>query len=331
MFKFGLIGAGRSAIRLVRCIDSIEGAQISHISAETEYEATKFADNHAIGNVCKDYKELIQIQEIKAIIVSVPHFLHYQMVKDALNAGKHVMCEKPFTIDIENGRELISLAEKKGLKIGIIFQKRFHDAMLKAKELIDKGKLGKIIQTQINVFWKRDPPYFEESKWRNKWKTAGGGALMTQSIHFIDLLIWFLGDPELISALYGTLIHDIEVEDNAAVLLKFQDSIFTSIQVSTSVAPNFPGIIRIYGTEGSINIKGFKLTFMDKDGKVLTFPDPYPDMSVDEFKNIARVRLFEEFIGSIRQNRPTKIDGKEGLKAVKIIKDIYEYGQTFGN
>ena len=149
-------------------------------------EVNKIHEAHGVPDemVFADYHDLLNLPEVEVVIVSVPHNLHYAITLDALNAGKHVLCEKPLAMNMEQGQEMIALAQEKGLILGTFFQNRFFDASQKVKEIIQNGEIGQILHAQCNVLWYRDQEYYDTSPWRGKWTSEGGGSLINQAQPF---------------------------------------------------------------------------------------------------------------------------------------------------
>ncbi len=328
--KFGIIGSGNSATNIVRSLSVIDNARIIGITSKNLTQAKQLAGQESvrIENIIDDTTLLLENPEIEAVIISVPHHLHFPLVMDALNAGKHVLCEKPLAITVKQGEEMIGLAKEKQLKLGTFFQMRFNQSALKAKEIIDHKQLGQLMHAQANVLWQRDQDYYDKSAWRGKWKTEGGGSLINQASHTIDLLIWLLGEPKLVFGMFGAKTHNIEVDDNAASLVLFENDVYASIHTSTSIRPGFPAEIKIYGTDGAIVLKGDTVQFTDAQGNYEEFNYQQATVASEndpkKFSKISHEALLRDFIQSVQDDRPPKVDGYEGMRAIKVIRAIYE-------
>ncbi len=325
---FGLIGAGNSASNIATSITNMENCQLKGVTSKPLEGAKDLAKNLGLEKVYESNEELLMDPEIDAVVISVPHGLHHPLTMQALNAGKHVLCEKPLAISMEQGNEMVSTAESKGLKLGTFFQMRFNDASIKAKEIVESGQLGKILHGQVNVLWHRDKEYYTESSWRGKWATEGGGSLINQSSHSIDLMIWLIGKPKKLFGVYGAKTHEIEVDDNAAAVVIFDNEAYGTIQTSVSVKPGYTGKINVFGTKGGISLIGNTLVWTKEDGSVeeLDFAVKQVGSSNDpkKFDMKSQINLISDFVDAVQNNRSPKVDGKEGLRAIQVITGIYE-------
>jgi predicted dehydrogenase len=327
LLKFGLIGAGNSAKNIIASISGIEKAKLVAIASADLDESKKVAAANHIPTVYNTYQELLANPEIQCVIVSVPHNLHHPITMDALRAGKHVLCEKPLAMDLAQGKEMIEMARTKDLRLGTFFQNRFLDASQNAKQIVTQGGIGQLLHAQVHVLWYRDQPYYDSSPWRGKWATEGGGSLINQASHSIDLMIWLAGKPKTVFGAFGAKTHKIEVDDNAAAVVLFENGVYATIQTSTSVQPGYPAKVALFGTEGSIVIDGNVLQITHKDGKVETrdFDGPQVGSANDpkKFSLQAQRRLLENYIDAVLSHTDPIVNGYEGLRAIEVIKAIY--------
>jgi UDP-N-acetyl-2-amino-2-deoxyglucuronate dehydrogenase len=222
---------------------------------------------------------------------------------------------------------MIETAKSKNLTLGTFFQMRFNEASQKAKEMVDNGELGKIIHAQVNVLWYRNQEYYNNSPWRGKWATEGGGSLINQSCHSIDLMIWLVGQPKTVFGFFGAKTHDIEVDDNSATVVRFENDAYATIQTSTSLEPGYTNKVNIFGDKGGISIVGNSLTITHQDGTIenLDFEKQVGSASDPKlFSMKAQNALIKDFIGAVENKRPPLVDGKEGLRAIEVIQAIYK-------
>ena len=326
--KYGLIGAGSSAGNIATSLKTIDHAKLIAIAAKTKEEAAALEDKLDEGVICENYENLLKIEEIDAVIISVPHSLHHPITMAALKAGKHVLCEKPLAVTMEQGNEMIAAAKEKNLKLGTFFQMRFDDAAQKAKEIVEDGTLGQLLHAQVNVMWYRDQDYYDNSPWRGKWATEGGGSLINQSCHSIDLMTWLVGKPKTVFGVFGAKTHKIEVDDNSAAVVLFDNDVYASIQTSTSLQPGYSGKINLYGSKGSISLVGNSLTHTKEDGTVdtLDFGVKQVGSANDpkKFSLKSQQRMLLDFTEAVQKDRSPEVDGFEGMRAVEIIRAIYE-------
>jgi predicted dehydrogenase len=328
--KIGLIGAGSSATNIATTITTMPDLELAAICDINEDAAQKLADQFSIPIVITAYHDLLA-QPVDFVVVSLPHGLHKQVTIDCLEAGKHVLVEKPIATSVEDAEAMIASARDHGLKLGVHFQNRFIDAVQEAKKLIDGGSLGRILQASVSVMWYRDTEYYTGSSWRGTWASEGGGSLINQAIHPIDQMLYLVGDVTTVFGAWGHLVHYIEVDDNSCAAFVFQSGAFGTIQTSTSTKAAFPAKLTIFGSEGGLEIEGNILSTFNIDGKservdyaameggqVASATDP------KKFSPVAHGRLMADFAAAIREDRDPLVTGEEGLRSIKLIRAVYE-------
>lgn len=333
--KYGLIGVGVGAEFATKGLKLIEDKNIAKIVAVTsahEHRVKAFAEKYGIEKWFTDYRKMLR-EDIDAVIISTPHYLHFPMTIDALEAGKHVLVDKPMAINLNQVDEMIRRAEKYGLKLGVIFQSRFDERVRKIKNAVDSGEFGKIIMGEAVVEWFRTQEYYDKSVWRGRWSTEGGGALINQAIHTIDLLVWIMGEVDELWALTNTIGHNIEVEDLAVAMIKFKNGAFGVIQGSTAIYPGLPTRLEIHGLKGTAILEGEVLKLFAVEGK-----ESYSETEEKKgLKSWARPeavppinhsRVIEDFTRAILEDRKPFIDGYEGRRSLEVIRAIYKSGLT---
>ncbi|MBD3349992.1 MAG: hypothetical protein GF364_00720 [Candidatus Lokiarchaeota archaeon] len=320
--KAGIIGTGWSANNIAKAINWLKNVELEGVCNHKITTAVKFGEIYDIPFVTDDYKHLIERKCIDFVIVSLPHALHCEVTLAALESDKHVLVEKPLATNLADGNKMVNLAKEKGLNLGIYYQNRFNESTIKAKEIIDAGILGILMQANISVFLKRDPPYYKDNSWRGTWKLEGGSALINQAVHEIDLLMYLLGDIERVTGFYGTRFQNIETEDTACAAFKFQNGVFGTLQCTTAVKTPFPPTINIFGTEGAIQIQKSLVKHIKADGKSQTFKNL--DFNLRDIKTAAHKSIISDFVTSIIEHKAPAVPGKEGLKALEFILGIYK-------
>ena len=245
--------------------------------------------------------------------------------------------EKPIDISTERADALISECQKAGVKLGVIFQDRFKPDICRLRDLIRDGKLGRPLLVDARVKWYRPPEYYGDSRWRGTWALDGGGALMNQGIHTVDLLLWLLGDLKIIKARTATLLHNIETEDTALALLEFSSGALGTLQATTAAYPGYPRRVEITGTEGTVVLEGDNILKADLRGRPLTLiredlgdQNPSPSSPVvSDFRGHQLV--IEDFIRAIRENGTPRCDGADGRRSVAAIEEIYRMAGRIHN
>ena len=322
--KFGILGCGMVANIHARAIKEIGDAELVALCDSDRERACVFAEQYD-AHPYFDYGEMLA-SDIDVVCVCTPSSFHARNAIDALEAGKHVVLEKPMAFTAREADEVIASSDKSGKKITVISQLRFSEDVKKVKNLIQSGAFGNI--TLCNLFMKyyRSREYYSQSAWKGKLAFDGGGALMNQGIHGVDLLIYIMGDIRSVSGKIGTLSHDVETEDTAVATAEFECGALGIIEASTCAYPGFARRIEIHGDRGYVIIRESKIeklmidgqdTDVSDDGGVSPAGDP-SDLSVEMHK----VQI-ENLIGAIGGKEDLLIDAREGKKAVAVIEKIY--------
>lgn len=324
VFRWGIVGCGNIAHFHAKAIQELERARLVACTSRSEGAAKKFAQEFQI---CwyPNLNELLDNVDI--ISVCTPSGSRKDIVLEAARRGVHVITEKPLEVSLAAIDLMLEAVEKHGIILGCVFQSRFGKAEQELKRLLDAGEFGRIVLGEVDVRWFRSQEYYESANWRGTWKYDGGGALMNQSIHSVDLLQWYLG---LVVRVFGwtkTLVRRIEVEDTAVAVLEFQSGALGVIKGCTSVAPGFARKIGIYGAGGSAEIVGETLVrygFHASKGEVLVAEEGDPSSDPMAFPYQNHKRQLADFLNAVREGRPPLVDGKEARKAVEIILAIYK-------
>jgi UDP-N-acetyl-2-amino-2-deoxyglucuronate dehydrogenase len=330
-WNFGIIGAGLIADFHAKAIQSLRNARLLGICGTNSQKVRILAEKYG----CKaysGYEEMLRSGEIDIVTITTPSGAHMEPAIEAARCGKHVICEKPLEISLNRIDRMIDSHSKAGTKLGGIFNYRFNDNLKYLKNAVEKGRFGTITYASVHVPWWRNESYYKDS-WHGTLKLDGGGALMNQAIHMIDILQYLMGPVESLQAYTATLAHQIEVEDTATAILKFRNNALGMIYGSTA---SFPGQFRrleITGTKGTVVVveNSFKIwQFADQteeDTEIFNrfnqieggggVSDPAAIQFEPHARNIAA------FIESIESGLPFEIDGQEARKAVEIILAIY--------
>ncbi|MDY4610530.1 MAG: Gfo/Idh/MocA family oxidoreductase [Sphaerochaetaceae bacterium] len=277
---------------------------------------------------------------IEAVCITTPSGYHLDPVLAAMRAGKHALVEKPLEITAERCDEIINAAKHAGVKLSGIFQSRFHDAPRLIKKAIEDGKFGTIVLADAQIKWFRTQEYYDSGAWRGTWKVDGGGVLMNQSIHAIDLLQWFMGEVKEVSAFTSTSAHErIEVEDTGAAVLKFANGAIGVIEGTTGAYPGTLKKIEICGSKGSALLEEESLKvwkFVDETDEDERIRAEFLEATSSgggasdprAINTHGHERQFEDFADAILHDRAPFITGEDAKKSVEIIRAIYESAQS---
>ena len=233
----GIIGCGRIAVNHVAALRSIEDVDVVAVADVDAGRAQEFARRHKVGLAYAGAEQMFDAG-LDAVTVCSPHMAHAEGVLAAARHGVHVLCEKPIAVDLDEADRMVEAAAQAGVLFGVLFQRRFWPAAARIRRAIDEGRLGRPISGGVVARFHRDAAYYAEP-WRGRWETEGGGVLMTQAIHHIDLLQWFMGPATRVTGRYATLAHHdfIEVEDTVGAVIEFASGGVATIQAATTFAP----------------------------------------------------------------------------------------------
>lgn len=330
-WNFGIIGAGMVADFHAKAIQNIKNARLIGCCDQDPDKARLLAEKYKCGTF-GNYRDMLRSDEIEIVTIATPSGAHMEPAVMAASYGKHVICEKPLEISLRRIDKMIDAHAKSGTMLGGIFNYRFNEPVRLLKKVVDQGRFGTISYAAVYVPWWRSNDYYKNS-WHGTRKLDGGGALINQSIHMIDLLQYIMGPLDSLQAYIATLGHPIEVEDTATAILRFRNNALGVIYGSTA---SFPGQFRrleITGTKGTVIMvdSSFKTwQFVDqseKDPEILKkfseiesgggVSDPMAIPFQPHARNIAA------FIESVETGLPFEIDGMEARKAVEIVLAIY--------
>ncbi len=337
-YRFGIIGCGVISNFHAAAIKDIPGAELVAVMDRNKLRAARLAD----ANHCAWYDDLRQFcrHEMDIVTVCTPSGLHKEPAIAAIRAGKHVIVEKPLDINLQRCDAIIEAAEKAGVKLATIFPSRWSECNRMMKEAVENRWFGRLTMGDTYVKWWRTQEYYDSGAWRGTWKMDGGGALMNQSIHNIDLIQWFMGGVESVMAMSGLLAHRrIEVEDTAVAVLKFKNGALGVIEGATSVYPGLLKKIEIHGNRGTVVVEQDNIVFwkfagptpLDSKVKKMMSSVKAGTGGASDPKAISSVghrKQFEDFIQSVETGGKPLVDGKEGRKSVEIILAIYKSART---
>jgi predicted dehydrogenase len=336
---FGIIGTGMISKFHARAIADVRGAKLVACFNRTPEKADKFAEEFG----CQAYHSLdamLADDKVDAVAITTASGAHMEPAIAAAKASKHVIIEKPLEVTLKRCDQIINACEKYGVKLSTVFQSRFHDSSLKMKQAVDTGRFGTLTLGDAYVKWWRSQEYYDSGAWRGTWKLDGGGALMNQAIHTVDLLMWLMGPVAKVQAFTATLAHKrIEVEDVAAATLTFANGALGVIEASTGVYPGYLKRIELHGTRGSAVLE-------EEDIKSWEFADKArgDDAILEAMKNKkssgggaadpaaighhGHAKQFQDFVKSIKNDTTPAIDGPEARKSVEVILAIYQSAKT---
>ncbi|MHB8899370.1 MAG: Gfo/Idh/MocA family protein [Thermoguttaceae bacterium] len=336
---FGIIGCGMISNFHAKAIADVDGAELVACFDMVRDSADRLAK--ATG--CRAYyslDEMLADPKVDIVTIGTPSGAHMDPAIAAAKAGKHIIVEKPLEITLEKCDRIIEACRHAGVVVSTIFPSRFHDSSLKIRKAIDGGRFGRMTMGDAYIKWYRTQKYYDSGAWRGTWALDGGGALMNQAIHTVDLLTWFMGPVAEISAKTALLGHTgIEVEDVAVASLRFASGALGTIEASTAVYPGYLKRVELHGLAGSAMMEEEDIVKWD-------FSQPAPEDDAIKAKMASRTsggggaadpaaighhghaHQFQDVVTAIRQGRQPSIDGPEGRRSVEIILAIYKAAET---
>lgn len=328
VIKFALIGCGRIAKRHAEQI-----VNYGVLTAVCDVDASKamvLAKTYNVPYYLSVDELLAQQKQTDVMVICTPNGLHAQHSILALKHGFHVLCEKPMAIKVSDCEEMIKIAEKNNKRLFIVKQNRFNPPVVALRNVIDSGKLGKVLSVQLNCFWNRNEDYYANS-WKGT-KELDGGTLFTQFSHFIDLLYWLIGDLKEVSAIGANQNHQntIEFEDTGVVILKFYNGTLGTINYTVnSFEKNMEGSLTVFGEKGTVKIGGQYLNELEyqciDNYKIENLPSGNPPNNYGNYQGSMSNHhyVYENVIDVLSNKGTIATIGFEGLKTVEIIEKIY--------
>lgn len=341
-FGFGIVGCGMIANFHAKAVADIDGASVVACYDAVPAAADKFAQ----CNGCTAYHELDKMlasPDVNVVTVCTPSGAHMEPAVAAAEAGKHVIVEKPLEVTLTRCDRIIQATEKAGVVLSTIFPSRFHESARLMKDAVEKGRFGRLTIGDAYVKWYRTQDYYDSGEWRGTWKLDGGGALMNQAIHSVDLLAWLMGPVREISAHTATLAHErIEVEDVAVATLQFENGALGVVEATTAAYPGSLKKIELHGSAGSALLEEEDITcwkFAEETesdrqlrermaGRTETGGGAADPAAIGHH---GHTEQFKNVLDAIKNKTKPLIDGPEGRRSVEIILAVYqaaEAGQT---
>jgi predicted dehydrogenase len=339
---FAIVGCGMIARFHAQALAHIPGTRIAALVSRTRTNGEKLLSDlaHEPVPIVATVDEAVKLPGVDAVIITTPSGAHQEPSLVAAQAGKHVVVEKPLEITEARCDAIIQGCEHHGVKLCTIFPSRFADSSTTLKAAVDAGRFGRLTLGETTCKWWRSQAYYDEGGWKGTQALDGGGALMNQAIHSVDLLLWMMGEAVSVVGFTAMLAHErIEVEDTAVAAIRFRNGALGVIQATTSVHPGYPKTIAIHGDKGSAVIEQedvlrwdfspelptdaeVKQRFAAKVGASGGAADPKA-ISFEGHR-----RQLADFVHAIQTGGTPRVDGREGRKAVAVIRAIYESNRT---
>jgi UDP-N-acetyl-2-amino-2-deoxyglucuronate dehydrogenase len=345
---FAIIGPGKVGGVHARILSGLPGARLVAACGHNTERTAAFAERYGV-RAYTDIAALLDDRDVHAVIICTPHPQHAGQAVAAMDAGRHTLIEKPMGVTPADCDAIIGAAARNRVKLGMVSQRRQYEPVRRVKDAVDAGKIGKPILGTVTVLGWRGPEYYAMDAWRGKWDAEGGGVLVNQTSHQLDLFQWIMGPVEEVFAYWDNLTHPyIEVEDTAVAVLRFRNGALGSIVVSNCQKPGIHGNIHVHGSNGAtvgVQTDGGSMFFV---GQVARVDPPINDLwtvpgeegllaewqaedrqrieSIDIMSHYTAIQV-ADFVQAICDDRAPKVPGEEGRRAVDLFDAIYRAGR----
>lgn len=333
-YKVGIVGCGNIFPMHALPVSRLENAELAAVCDIKKDRAEK-ASKDLNCRYYIDYKEMIDKEDIDVVHICTPHYMHAPIAIYAANAKKHVLTEKPMSISIEDAEAMIKAAKDNNVTLGVIFQNRYNPGSVLIKETLDSGALGNIRSGRLIVTWDRSDEYYSKSDWKGTWDKEGGGVVIDQAIHTMDLMRWFVNSEiDYIEANIGNRAHEkIEVEDVAEGVIKYKSGVVTGFFTINYYTYDAPVEIELHCEKGVVKMIGDRASIKFYDGREL-IAENNPNETFDYgngvkgYWGISHVKQIKNFYECLENGLTPDVSGEEAYKTQKMICDIYESGKT---
>ncbi|MDF2962259.1 MAG: oxidoreductase [Paenibacillus sp.] len=317
--KFAILGCGVIAEIHANAIRETEEAELVAVCDNDPFKGRQFAGKHG-GTLYHELEQMLQNEEIEVVSICTPSGFHADQAILAARAGKHVLAEKPMAICLDDAKRMISVCKEQGVLLGTIFPRRMSPAAQFVKKWIQDGRLGKLSLCDASMKIYRSQQYYDSAGWRGTWDIDGGGAMMNQGIHTVDLLQWLAGPVQSVYGKARTLLRQIEVEDTAVSLLEFKNGAVGVLEVTTTSYPDFGQRLELHGEKGSIIYKEDEIVLLKVEGEEVPIPKFKPFQVIPDGHRMQ----IRDMALAVQENLIPVVPGEEGLHALEIILGTYE-------
>lgn len=337
MSQIGIIGAGNISETHARAALEIDGVEIAAVYGTNPDKRARLAQLYG-GVAYGDLGAFLAHKPMDMVMIGSPSGLHAEQGVAAARQRLHVLVEKPIDVNTRSVDLLINECQQARVKLGVCFQDRVAPDVVRLKQLVDAGRLGKPILVSGRVKWYRPQEYYRDSRWRGIFALDGGGALMNQGVHTVDLLLWLMGEVARVNAKAITALHDIEVEDTLVATMEFANGALGTLEAATSAYPGYSRRIELTGSEGTIILEDNQIVAVDLRNPGDDVVSPQPSSKGDSTNQSATSpvvsdvsghrRILEDFLRAIETDGKPVCDGYEGRRSVELVQAIYESSRT---
>ncbi|MDF2504837.1 Gfo/Idh/MocA family oxidoreductase [Clostridium sp.] len=333
IFKAAIIGCGNIFPMHAQSVKALENAEIVAVCDLKEDRAREKA-NEFNCNFYTDYREMLLNEDIDVVHICLPHYLHPEVAIYVARLGKNILTEKPMSIKLEDAENMIKVVKDNNVTLGVIFQNRYNPGSKLIKNILQSGELGKILSGKIEVTWDRTDEYYNQSDWKGTWEMEGGGVIIDQAIHTMDLMRWFVdSDIDYIDANISNRAHEIiQVEDSAEGVIKYKNGVVTAFHAINYYTYDAPVKIELHCENGIANMIGNRAHIKLKDGREFIADDNPEDVfhygnGTKGYWGTSHKKQIKNYYDAISLGIQPDITGEEAIKTQKMICSIYESGK----
>lgn len=334
---FGIIGCGVIADFHAQAIANVKGAKLVGVADQIPEPVARMVAKHQVPFSTTKVDELLARPDIHIVCVTTPSGAHLEPALAAINAGKHLVVEKPIEITVERVDQLLKAADARGVKIAAIFQSRFGHGARTVKAALDAGRFGRLVLCSAYVKWHRAPEYYRG--WKGTLKLDGGGAVMNQGVHAVDMLQWFAGMPEEVFAWKTRRVHEkIEAEDTAVAALRFKNGACGTIEATTAAYPGFNKRLEITGEHGSVILEDDRIlawSFRHEQPEDAAIRASGQEGGIGggasdptKISFYGHQLQLQDLVDAIRENRKPALEGRDARNAVALIRALYASAES---
>jgi UDP-N-acetyl-2-amino-2-deoxyglucuronate dehydrogenase len=347
VYNISIAGCGKVAHLHARAIQGISNAHLAAVWSRRPGSAEEFALRYNT-KAYSDISLMIKENNIDLVIVCTPHPYHKQPAVEAALAGANVLVEKPLAASLTDCDDIIEACRRASVKLGVISQRRWYEPVKRVREAIENGKIGKPVLATVTMLGWRDKAYYDSDDWRGTWKDEGGGVLVNQAPHQLDIMLWFMGEVDELYGLWRNLNHPyIEVEDTAAAIIKFKSGAIGNILVSNSQKPGIYGKVQVHGANGAsvgVQTDGGAMFIAGMTGvaeppvnDLWTIPGEenmlteWVRQDTETFNNCDPTVKYmkcqiEDYLDALENSREPAVTGEAGRRTVELFTAIYRSG-----
>jgi predicted dehydrogenase len=331
--RVGILGGGGISDTHARAASAIPGVEIAAVHGDNTERALRLATALRVP-AYPTLEAFLAHRPMDVVAIGSPSGCHAAQAMACARVGLHVLVEKPMAVTVEDAGTLVEASEAAGVRLGVFFQDRLQPDFVRLKTFLDAGGLGRILLVSGHVKWYRPPEYYRTSRWRGTWALDGGGAVMNQGIHTLDLMLHLLGDVATVSARAGAVRHEIEVEDTAIATLRFRNGAFGTFEATTAAYPGYKRRLEISGERGTVVVEHDRVVAAD----LMPGSPPFaasPAAATGESASSHVVsdatphrRIFEDFLRALRDGTRPICDGREGRRSIDLVLALYASART---